>query len=145
MYFNNNILLNPIQNTNATNGTAVKNIREYNYLWHIFTHEPSKYWHSLTPTFKIIVWIFKNWSISSYFRKYFNLAILSTSVIKFPNDAFEKCPAKPSAIQYMATRLTESTDLNHVDYPVQIKMYCDFLTETFNSVFKILAVLLYLD
>ena len=45
MYFNNNILLNPIL-LNACNlgGTAVKNTHEYiNYLWHIFTHETSKY------------------------------------------------------------------------------------------------------
>ena len=28
-YFNNNILLNQIQNTNATNGTPVKNIHEH--------------------------------------------------------------------------------------------------------------------
>ena len=43
-YFNNNILLNQIQNTNATgNGTPVKNIHEYNYLSHIITHETSKY------------------------------------------------------------------------------------------------------
>ena len=46
----------------------------------------------------------------------------------------------------MATRLTEGTDLNYVNNPVQIKLY---ITggggiETFNSIFKILAVLLYL-
>ena len=27
----------------AKNSTAVKNIHEYNYLWHIFTQETSKY------------------------------------------------------------------------------------------------------
>ena len=46
MYFNNNILLNPIllNACKAANGTAVKNTHEYiNYLWHIFTHETSKY------------------------------------------------------------------------------------------------------
>ena len=45
-YFNNNILLNPIllNACKAANGTAVKNTHEYiNYLWHIFTHETSKY------------------------------------------------------------------------------------------------------
>ena len=47
---------------------------------------------------------------------------------------------KPSGSPDMATRLTEGTDLNHVNNPVQIKLYCGFLTETFNSIFKILAV-----
>jgi hypothetical protein len=37
-------------------------------------------------------------------------------------------PAKPSGRPYMATRLTEGTDLNRVNNPVKIK-------ETFNSIF----------
>ena len=44
----------------------------------------------------------------------------------------------------MATRLTEGTDLNYVNNPVQIKLYIGGVIETFNSIFKILAVLLYL-
>ena len=49
----------------------------------------------------------------------------------------------------MATRLTEGTDLNYVNNPVQIKLYIGEgggggVIETFNSIFKILAVLLYL-
>jgi hypothetical protein len=44
----------------------------------------------------------------------------------------------------MATRLTEGTDLNHVNNPVQIKLYYSFLTGTLTSIFKIPAVLLYL-
>ena len=47
----------------------------------------------------------------------------------------------------MATRLTEGTDLNYVNNPVQIKLYIrggGGVIETFNSIIKILAVLLYL-
>jgi hypothetical protein len=43
MHFNNNTLLNQIQNTKyATNGTAVKNIYDYNYLWHLYLHTKFK-------------------------------------------------------------------------------------------------------
>ena len=45
----------------------------------------------------------------------------------------------------MATRLTEATDLNRVNNPVKIKLHFCFLTETFHSIFKIQAVLLYLS
>jgi hypothetical protein len=44
----------------------------------------------------------------------------------------------------MATRLTEGTDLNHLNNPVKIKLHFCFLTEMFNSIFKMLVVLLYL-
>jgi hypothetical protein len=40
----------------------------------------------------------------------------------------------------MATRLTDGTDLNHVNNPVQIKLLAVLL-----NFFKILAVLLYLS
>jgi hypothetical protein len=52
--------------------------------------------------------------------------------------------AKPYGSPYLATQLTERTDLNHMNNPVQIIMFSVFLTETLNSIFKILAVLLYL-
>ena len=77
----------------------------------------------------------KNWSISSYHL------ILRYKISK---RRARNVPAKPSGSPYMVTRLTEGTHLNHVNNPGELNCISVFLDKTFNSIFQILAVLLYL-
>jgi hypothetical protein len=97
MYFKSNILLNPIS-LNARRPTARllkihMNITIYGTYLHKKLQNIDIVEHVLT--YKIKVWIFNKWSISSYFLEYFKKTWpynLSTSIIKFPKDALEMCP-----------------------------------------------------
>ena len=127
MYFNNNILLNPIllNACKAANGTAVKNTHEYITIY-------GTYLHTKLQNIDIVEHLhIKLWSESSisgaFLLIFLNILrklghIYINQRYKISKGRARNVPAKPSGSPYMATRLTEGTDLNHVNNPVQIKL-----------------------
>ena len=124
MYFNNNILLNPILlNTRRPKARLLKihmNITIYGSYLHtklqnidIVEHLHIKLW-SESSISGVFLLIFLN-----ILRK---LGHIINQRYKISKGRARNVPAKPSGSPYMATRLTEGTDLTHVNNPVQIKL-----------------------
>ena len=126
MYFNNNILLNPIL-LNARRPTA----RLLKIHMNITIY--GSYLHTKFQNIDIVEHLhIKLWSessISGVFLLFFlnilrKLGHIINQRYQISKGRARNVPAKPSGSPYMATRLTEGTDLNHVNNPVQIKLRC---------------------